>query len=174
MKRILILLATALAAAALVAPALNGAATAKAPASSGASVTPESRAVSDYKLTGTWVYTVQLGAPPGQPTPPPFESTFVYTADGGIVEATSRAGHLSAGLGIWRKTGPSEYQTKFYKYRFDATGAYVGKTVVRERLVLSSRRTVTSTSSTDIYNAAGDLVTHLENTAEGKRVRFGA
>lgn len=172
MKRILILLTTALAAATVVAPAVISQATAKAPAASEANVTLESPAAADYRLTGTWVYTVQLGAPPGQPTPPPFESTFVYTADGGIVEATSRAGHLSAGLGIWKKTGPSEYKTKFSKYRFDASGAYVGKTVVRESLVLSSRRTVTSTSSTDIYNAAGDLVTHLENTAEGQRVRF--
>lgn len=172
MKRILTIAAGVLVAVALAVPTAISSATARsAPAPDVRTATSPS---ADYQLAGTWVYRVQLGAPPGQPTPPPFHATFVYTGDGSIIEITSRAGNLSAGLGVWKKTGPSTYRTKFYKYRFDGTGAYVGKTVVRETLVLSSRRHVTSTSTTDIYNASGDLVTHLENTAEGRRVRIAA
>ena len=39
-----------------------------------------------------------------------------------------------AGLGRWRKTGAQTYGTSWWKYRFDATGAFVGKTVVTEQI----------------------------------------
>lgn len=169
MNRIVTVALIAVVAAALAVPAAISSATAR----SGTDVGSTATADPDYPLAGTWVYQVQLGAPPGQPAPPPFESTFVYTDEGSIIESTSRAGNLSAGLGRWKKIDDSTYRTKFYKYRFDATGAFVGKTVVQETLVVTSRRNVTSTSTTDIYNASGALVTHLENTAEGTRVTVG-
>jgi hypothetical protein len=152
MKRLLALIA------ALVAVAL----TAGLPAA--ASSAPIARAARDYSLTGTWFVTVQLGAPPGQPAPPPFESTIAYTSGGSVVEQTSRHGLDAGGLGVWEKTGRSPYAEKLQKYRFDANGVYVGKVVITETIDVTSRGSYRTTSSTsDIYNAAGSLVVHLTN-----------
>jgi hypothetical protein len=118
----------------------------------------------DNPLRGTWIVTVQLGAPPGQQAPPPFESTIAYTAGGSVVEQTSRHGLDAGGLGVWERTGPSTYVSKIQKYRFDSSGVYLGKVVITETIEVTSRSSYRTTSSvSDIYNAAGTLVAHLDN-----------
>jgi hypothetical protein len=137
--------------------------------------TADSRVRKDHPLVGTWVVTVQLDAPPGQPAPPPFESTIAYTAGGSVVEATSRAGFVAGGLGVWKKTGPSTYSATFRKYRFDAGGAFAGVAVITETIKVTSRGSYTTrASTTDIYSPTGALVAHLDNPpVSAKRMRVG-
>jgi hypothetical protein len=164
MKRLLSLVAT-LAAVALTAGLLTSSV-------SSADSTHTSR---DYPLRGTWLVTVQLGAPPGQQPPPPFESTIAYQAAGTVSEQTSRHGLDAGGLGAWQKVGPSTYRSRIQKYRFDVNGVYLGKVVITETIVVTSRTAYRTTSSvSDIYNAAGALVAHLDNaTVTAVRMDLG-
>ena len=153
MKRLLALTAT------LVAVAVTAG-----PLASTASSAESAGAAKDYPLTGTWILNVQLGAPPGQPAPPPFESTIAYTPAGSVVEQTSRHGFDAGGLGVWEKTGRSAYTSKIQKYMFDANGVYRGKVLITETIEVTSRGTYETTSSaSDIYSPTGVLVAHLDN-----------
>lgn len=120
-------------------------------------------------LQGTWVVTVDPSATPAG-DPPPFESTLAYLDDHVVTEITSRA-PSSAGLGGWRKVGGSTYRSTFLKYRFDGTGAYVGKTVVTETIQLTGKETYTARALTKIINPAGVVVAQFESEASAVRMK---
>jgi len=119
-------------------------------------------------LEGTWIVTVDP-----RPTPagdqPPFESTLAYLDDHVVTEITSRA-PSSAGLGGWRKIGGKTYRTTWHKYRFDATGAYVGRTEVTETIELTGDASYTAHSVTKILNPAGGVVAQFESDASAVRM----
>lgn len=121
-----------------------------------------------HSLEGTWIVTVDP-----RPTPagdqPPFESTLAYLDDHVVSEITSRA-PSSAGLGGWRKVGGKTYRTTWHKYRFDATGAYVGRTVVTETIELTGKATYTAHSLTRILTPSGGVVAQFESDATGVRM----
>jgi hypothetical protein len=132
-----------------------------------------------YSLKGTW----QVSVDP-QPTPggdqPPFESTISFGQAQDVVEATSKsptppgaagAFDMSTGLGSWVKTGPSTYRFVVQKYRFDATGAYIGKTVISEDVTLTGPSVYTGEAVTRIYGLAGDAPTaQFTSKSQGTRL----
>lgn len=125
--------------------------------------------MSKHSLEGTWIVTVDpLATPAGDPSP--FESTLAYLEEHVVTEITSRA-PSTAGLGGWRKVGPSTYRTTWHKYRFDGTGAYIGKTLVTETIELTGKETYTAQAMTKILNPAGTVVAQFESEASAIRMR---
>lgn len=122
-----------------------------------------------HSLEGVWIVMVDPGATPAG-DPPPFESTLAYDDSHVVNEITSRAGSSSAGLGRWRRTGSDTFVTSWHKYRFDGSGAYIGKTVIREEIRLGSKSSYTARSVTRVMNPAGVVVAQFESEAVGTRM----
>lgn len=132
-----------------------------------------------YSLKGTWQVVVDP-----QPTPggdqPPFESTISFGQAQDVVEATSKsptppgaagAFDMSTGLGTWTRTGPATYRFVVQKYRFDATGAYIGKTVIEEDVTLTGPGAYTGLAVTKIYGpAGGSPAAQFTSTSQGTRM----
>jgi len=120
-------------------------------------------------LTGTWVVTVDP-----RPTPagdqPPFESTLAYFDEHVVSEITTRGAPSTAGLGGWRKVDGSTYTTSWHKYRFDATGAFIGKTVITETIELTGDTTYTARAVTQIVSPTGTVVAQFESDATAVRM----
>ena len=120
-------------------------------------------------LAGVWTVTVDP-----RPTPagdqPPFESTLAYGPAQVVNEITSRAGVTSAGLGTWERVGGETYRTTWHKYRFDATGAYVGRTQVTEEITVTGPRTYSAHALTRVLTAGGAVVAQFESDAQGVRM----
>ena len=126
------------------------------------------RALPQKSLAGVWVVTVDPAASPAG-DPPAFESTLAYSSDHVVSEITSRA-VSSAGLGRWRKTGAQTYGTSWWKYRFDATGAFVGKTVVTEQIEMMGEDDYSASSITRIVDPSGAVVAQFASAASGHRM----
>jgi hypothetical protein len=62
---------------------------------------------------------------------------------------------MTTGLGTWTRTGPATYRFIVQKYRFDATGAYIGKTVIQQDVTLTSPNEYTGQGITRIYGPVG-------------------
>ena len=121
-------------------------------------------------LRGTWQVTVDPRPAPDGTNPPPFESTIAYNGGHTVTEATSRGGGSSAGVGSWARTTGSKYEMTFQKYRFDATGAYIGKTVIVEQITVTGASTYESVATTRIIDASGAVVAQFASDATGTRL----
>lgn len=121
-------------------------------------------------LRGTWQVTVDPRPAPDGTNPPPFESTIAYGGGRTVTEATSRAGSSSAGVGSWERVSGSTYEMTFQKYRFDATGAYIGKTVIAEQITVTGPSSYESVSTTRIIDASGAVVAQFASDADGTRL----
>lgn len=120
-------------------------------------------------IVGTWVDTVTPNAPGGK-----FESTIVFTASGAVVEATSKAftaptADTSEGLGVW-KSDDESIRTTFQKYRFDATGNYIGKTVVVETEKMQGPNAYNGNAVTTIYSPGGAVLASFTSTTHAIRM----
>lgn len=121
----------------------------------------------NYPLKGAWHVVIDPGAPGGGDQ---FVSTLAFGAAKEVVEATSRDANASTGLGAWTRTGPSEYRIKFEKYRFDATGAYLGKAIIRETITVTSATSYQGSAMTQMVNAAGTTVAQFPSNTVGSRL----
>lgn len=121
-------------------------------------------------LKGVWVATVDPLPTPGGDQPP-FESTLAYDASNVVNEITTRATMTSAGLGTWVKVGAQTYRASWHKYRFDATGAYVGRTLVTEEITVTGPATYTAHSVTKVISSTGAVVAQFESDASAERMR---
>lgn len=128
-----------------------------------------SMSASDYPLTGTWQVSVDPLPAPNGTDAPAFESTLAFSRGRTVTEATSRA-PSSSGLGAWQRTGRSTYAMTFQKYRFDSTGAYIGKTVIVESIKVTGPSTYESTATTRVVDASGATVAQFGSEAEGVRL----
>lgn len=136
-------------------------------------------AEANYPLKGTWQVVVDP-----QPNPagdqPAFESTISFGLAQDVTEATSRSAtppgaagafDMTTGLGSWSRTGPSTYRFVVQKYRFDATGAYIGKTVIQEDVTMTSPSAYTGQALTKVYGPAGGAPTaQFTSTSQGTRM----
>lgn len=128
-----------------------------------------SRAAAMHALEGVWVVTVDPAATPAG-DPPPFESTLAYDEAHVVNEITSRMDGVSAGLGSWRRTGPESFATTWHKYRFDSSGTYIGKTVIREAITMQGADSYIAHAVTSVVNPAGGVVASFETEAVGNRM----
>ena len=127
------------------------------------------RSAGMHALEGVWVVTIdQAPTPAGDP--PPFESTLAYDDAHVVSEITSRMTGVSAGLGSWQRTGPASFAATWHKYRFDSSGAYVGKTVVREAITMQDDDSYTAHAVVSVVNPGGGVVASFETEAVGNRL----
>lgn len=142
----------------------------RASADSGESVADGSPRASGHPLTGVWTVTVDPLPNPGGDQPP-FESTLAFGRASVVNEITSRVGSASAGLGTWEKVGDSTYRTRWLKYRFDGTGAYIGKTVVTEDITVVGSQRYRGRAVTQIVDSAGAVVAQFESEVAAERLQ---
>ena len=64
----------------------------------------------------------------------------------------------------------STYTTSWHKYRFDATGAFIGKTVITETIELTGDTTYTARAVTQIVSPTGAVVAQFESDATAVRM----
>ena len=125
---------------------------------------------SGHPLRGTWQVLVDPRPAPDGTNPPPFESTIAYSGGHTVTEATSRATGVSEGLGSWERITGSTYEMTFQKYRFDGTGAYLGKTVITERITVTGPSSYQGESTSRIVDASGTVVAQFASTSAGTRL----
>lgn len=127
------------------------------------------RASGGSSLSGAWIATVDpLPNPAGDQ--PPFESTLAYSRSHVVNEITSRATSTSAGLGAWEKVGDSTYRTRWQKYRFDGTGAYLGRTVVTEEITVVGKNRYEGRARTQVVDSSGAVVAQFESEVAAARL----
>lgn len=133
------------------------------------SLSADPGAMRNHPLTGVWIATVD---PRPDPTgdQPPFESTLAYGRAHLVHEITSRTASASAGLGAWEKVAESTYVIRFAKYRFDPTGAYLGKTVVTEEITVLGAQRYRGSARTQVVDTSGAVVAEFESDVSAQRL----
>lgn len=122
-------------------------------------------------IVGTWLVTVTPVAPSGAP----FQSTLIYTRDGAVIEATSRArmtptADTSEGLGVWSGAGATVHTT-FHKYLFDSQGHYVGRAVIVDTELLNHQdRTYAGKAVATLYDVSGNVLATLTYSSTAQRM----
>jgi hypothetical protein len=141
-----------------------------APSLTGQAAASSTSAPAAPAIIGTWVVTVTPSAPGG-----PFESIILFTRDGSVIEATSKAmtaptADTSEGLGVWSGTGDTVRMT-FEKYRFDALGHYIGRTVIVETDTLTDQgNAYMGKATTTVYDPNGNVLASFPSTSNAKRM----
>jgi hypothetical protein len=116
-------------------------------------------------IDGTWTVTVHPSN-----SQPSFESTITFTNAGGVVEATSK-GPMSGGIGVWSRASNGHFTVMFRKYRFDATGAYVGSTVINEDdVVAAGGQSYDGQATTNLLSPSGAVVSSFTSTSHAVRM----
>lgn len=133
------------------------------------SAAKEAQMSANHQLTGVWTVTVDPLPNPGGDQPP-FESTLAFGGANVVNEISSRMATVSAGLGTWEKVGDSTYRSHWLKYRFDGTGAYIGKTVVTEDITVLGKRRYTGAAVTQVVDASGAVVAQFESEVSARRL----
>jgi hypothetical protein len=133
-------------------------------AHAGSNPTRQETQMTGFPLVGTW--RVEVTPPAPQPS---FESTIAYSRGHTMAEATDK-GPMSGGLGAWVRISPSHYKTTFQKYRFDSTGAYIGRTVVTEKIHVTSASKYATSAVTQIIDPAGTVLSTFTSNATASRI----
>ncbi len=100
-----------------------------------------------------------------------FQAMSVY-ARGGTYHDTNATNPAlrSSGFGTWEHRGGNRYSFAFRFFRFDASGANIGSTVVRHTVTLDlSANAGSSAGSADFLDPAGNLVMAGCSTATATR-----
>jgi len=119
-------------------------------------------------LAGAWTVTVNRPAPL-----PPLQSLQVFSTKGGVVEMANEAqASRTPAFGTWERIEGHLYAATAVFFRFDATGAYVGKQKInRTILIAPDGQTFTHVAQVTVYNAAGVAVTSFVVRAAGERMQ---
>ena len=76
----------------------------------------------------------------------------------------------SAGLGTWRHVGGRSYNTHHEFIEYNAAGAFNGTTVLTREIELSENADdFTATTTTEVYDAAGQLINTVCATSTATR-----
>jgi hypothetical protein len=79
--------------------------------------------------------------------------------DGGTMTEIADRSNRSVGLGTWRHVGGRSYTTHHEFIEYDAAGNFNGTTVLTREIELSENADdFTATTTTQIYNTAGQLI----------------
>jgi len=78
---------------------------------------------------------------------------------------------MSGGIGAWTKASNGHFVVTFRKYRFDATGAYVGSTVINEDdVVAAGGQSYDGTATTKLLDPSGAVVNTFTSTSHAVRM----
>jgi hypothetical protein len=90
--------------------------------------------------------------------------------DGGTMTEIADRANRSAGLGTWRHLGGRNYATHHEFIEYDAAGSFNGTTVLTREIELSENTDdFTATTTTEVYNAAGQLINTVCATSTATR-----
>ena len=90
--------------------------------------------------------------------------------DGGTMTEIAERANRSAGLGTWRHLGGRSYATHHKFIEYSAAGSFNGTTVLTREIELSANADdFTATTTTEVFNAAGQLINTVCATATATR-----
>jgi hypothetical protein len=90
--------------------------------------------------------------------------------DGGTMTEIADRSNRSAGLGTWRHVGGRSYNTHHEFIEYNAAGAFNGTTVLTREIELSENADdFTATTTTEVYDAAGQLINTVCATSTATR-----
>lgn len=124
---------------------------------------------------GSWLYTVTIPNPPGDPIV--FVGTETYAAGGGYVEADQLSftpGYLAtAGHGAWRITGKNKFLLTYLNLTYDASGNPTGSGKVRQAMSLDGNR-YSGSGDFFYYDLNGNVIASGTFTITAKKIRVEA
>jgi hypothetical protein len=90
--------------------------------------------------------------------------------DGGTMTEIADRANRSAGLGTWRHLGGRSYATHHKFIEYSAAGSFNGTTVLTREIELSANADdFTATTTTEVFNAAGQLINAVCATSTATR-----
>jgi len=90
--------------------------------------------------------------------------------DGGTMTEIADRANRSAGLGTWRHLGGRSYATHHEFIEYSAAGSFNGTTVLTREIELSANADdFTATTTTEVFNAAGQLINTVCATSTATR-----
>lgn len=165
-RRRIMLAATALVMAIVVATGVSGAFAA------GGKKSPKNAAAAGQRLSGTWLSTVTLQNPP-----PGVAGTFLaldtFTRSGEVLVSSAQAQPSTRSLaqGDWVRTGNHQFASTFVWFRFDSTGQWTGMQRVRRTMTLApSLDAFTSEDVIEVLTPNGTVVAMLHGTEAAERL----
>ncbi|HZS09565.1 MAG TPA: hypothetical protein VFD58_32355 [Blastocatellia bacterium] len=123
------------------------------------------------QLEGSWVITVTAVVPPGVPSPPVRTNYTTFSRGGGAVGSDRLAPFANTQHGAWEHRGGNEFIWTFIADNFDAAGNFLGTLKVTSRLTLTGHNEFVGVNSSEIRNAAGNVVFRGCNTLRGQRIQ---
>ena len=111
------------------------------------------------RIEGAWNVAVDITVCATGGTITSFDAMSLFGANGTFHDTNATPSALrSEAFGYWKRVGKHAYEFAFRFFRFDATGASIGATVVRHDVLLSHRGdTYTSEGTAEFYDAVGNL-----------------
>lgn len=111
-------------------------------------------------IVGTWDVVVDIvNCDTGAVIVPGSRALGLFNADGTRHEtAASNPALRTPAYGHWDHVGKDAYQFDFKFFRFDATGAPIGWTIVRHDLLLTDENSYYSEGPAEFFNPNGDLL----------------
>lgn len=74
-------------------------------------------------------------------------------------------------LGVWKRSGQSDYELNHFALSFDSTGTFVGSAQIRENITLDQKGDEYSgTFTIDQYNASGGLLQEVKGQVTAARI----
>jgi len=90
--------------------------------------------------------------------------------DGGTMTEIADRANRSAGLGTWHHLGGRSYATHHEFIEYSAAGSFNGTTVLTREIELSANADdFTATTTTEVFNAAGQLINTVCATSTATR-----
>ena len=90
--------------------------------------------------------------------------------DGGTMTEIADRSNRSAGLGTWRHLGGRNYATHHKFIEYSVAGSFNGTTVLTREIELSANADdFTATTTTEVFNAAGQLINTVCATSTATR-----
>jgi hypothetical protein len=78
---------------------------------------------------------------------------------------------MSGGIGVWSKGSNGHFVVMFRKYRFDATGTYVGSTVINEDdVVAAGGQSYDGQATTKLLDPNGAVIASFTSTSHAARM----
>ena len=128
---------------------------------------------SNDRIVGFWKVKFVSDGNPGIPDGAVIDNAFVqWHSDGTEIMNSSRPPATSNFcLGVWQKSGPSNYELNHFALSSDLSGNFVGPAQIREDVTLNQKADrYEGTFTIDQYDAAGNLLVHIAGRVTATRI----